>query len=67
MPLARRDIRIYDLLDIQLSAGLTSLQVSHHGLTAGVSKLYHSKALVEQLAASSVGPRVLIIILCFIK
>ena len=54
MPLARRDIRIYDLLDIQLSAGLTSLQVSHHGLTTGISKLYHSKALVELLAASSV-------------
>ena len=42
------------LVDIQLSAGLTSLQVSNYGLTTGVSKLYHSKALVEPLAASSV-------------
>ena len=55
MPLATREHSDFTFTIGYTSFGrLKTLQVSNNGLTTGGSKLYHSKALVDSLAASSV-------------
>ena len=49
-----KNIRIYVDFGYTSFGRLKTLQVSNNGLTTRGSKLYHSKSLVDSLAASSV-------------